>query len=430
MTIQDLYQIFLEFPVVSTDTRKITKDCLFFALKGKNFDGNQFAADAITKGAAFAIVDNCKLEKNNHFICVDDVLETLQQLATIHRNHFNIPVIGITGTNGKTTTKELTAALLSTTYNVLATKGNLNNHIGVPLMLLQITDETEIAIIEMGASKRGDIQELCKIANPNLGLITNIGTAHIEGFGSTENLLLTKKELFDAVMANNGTIFYCCDKNFFEAINFKNTITYGSSKDCFIQGKILGNNFFLQMEVNYNEVTYPIETRLVGNYNFENVLAAFSIGHFFGIQPEKTINAIAEYTPENNRSQLLETENNKIIADAYNANPSSMTAAISNLTNTASEQPKVLILGDMLELGKISDFEHQKLVNELKSLKFEAYYLVGPSFYTVKTNDSRFHQFNTTSELKSFLTANPLKNKLILLKGSRGIALEKIIEVL
>ena len=430
MTVQDLYQIFLEFPIVSTDTRKIKKDCLFFALKGENFNGNKFAEEAINKGAAYAIIDNPELKKNDQFIYVDDVLKTLQQLARIHRNHFNIPLLGITGTNGKTTTKELAAAILSTNYNVLATKGNLNNHIGVPLMLLQITDETEIAIIEMGASKRGDIEELCNIANPTLGLITNIGTAHIEGFGSAENLLLTKKELFDAVIQNKGTIFYSCEQNNFENINYKNTITYGSSKNCTVSGTISQNDFFLQMDINYNDTNITVKTNLVGNYNFENVLAAFSIGLFFNIQPQEATNAISNYYPENNRSQFLETPNNQIIADAYNANPSSMIAAISNFASLSTTKQKVLILGDMLELGKVSKTEHQNLINIIEQYDFESIFLVGKSFFETETEKSHFQKFKTATELKTYLTSNPLENKLILLKGSRGIALEKIIEIL
>ncbi|RKX17020.1 MAG: UDP-N-acetylmuramoyl-tripeptide--D-alanyl-D-alanine ligase, partial [Candidatus Zixiibacteriota bacterium] len=334
------------------------------------------------------------------------------------------------GTNGKTTTKELVAAILSSNYNVLATKGNLNNHIGVPLMLLQITDETEIAIIEMGANKRGDIKELCDIANPTLGLITNIGTAHIEGFGSAESLFLTKKELFDAVIQNKGTIFYSCNQNNFENIEYKNTITYGSSKDCTIFGNVLQNGFFFHMNINYNDANIAIKTNLVGNYNFENVLAAFSIGHFFNIPPEKAIDAISNYYPDNNRSQFLETPHNQIIADAYNANPSSMKVAISNFALLSTTKQKVLILGDMLELGKISKAEHQNLINELEKSDFETIFLVGNSFFSTKTNKIQFQKFKTTTELKTHLSANPLKNKLILLKGSRGIALEKIIEVL
>ena len=430
MTIKDLYQIFLEFPTVSTDTRNIKKDCLFFALKGENFDGNKFAEEAIEKGAAYAIIDNPNLKENKQFIYVNDTLKTLQQLAAIHRNHFKIPLIGITGTNGKTTTKELIAAILSTNYKVLATKGNLNNHIGVPLMLLQITDETEIAIIEMGASKRGDIKELCDIANPTLGLITNIGTAHIEGFGSAENLLLTKKELFDAVIQNKGTIFYSCEQNNFRDIKYQNAITYGLSKNCVINGTVSQSNFFLQMNINYNGINIPIKTNLVGSYNSENVLAAFSVGHFFSIHPEKAINAISNYYPDNNRSQFLETSHNQIIADAYNANPSSMKAAISNFASLSSTKQKVVILGDMLELGKVSKIEHQNIINELGQYNLETIFLVGNSFFQAETDNIKFQKYKTTTELKAYLSANPLKDKLILLKGSRGIALEKIIEVL
>jgi len=429
MTTQELYQIFLKFPTISTDTRNITKNCLFFALKGEHFDANQFAEKALEKGAAYAIIDNCKFKKNNQFICVNDVLETLQQLAAFHRRHFNIPILGITGTNGKTTTKELTNAILSTTYNTLATKGNLNNHIGVPLMLLQITDTTEIAIIEMGASKSGDIKFLCDIANPTLGLITNIGTAHIEGFGSEKKLFLTKKELFDYVIKNNGCIFYNADNKQFRAINYDNSITYCLSKDCKIQGKLATSDFYLKLIINYNEQIYPIKTNLIGNYNLENILAAFSVGQFFNVQPEKAILAISNYIPQNNRSQFIETKNNRIIADAYNANPSSMAAAISNF-ETIHGNSKILILGDMLELGKISIKAHQELINNLKNTAFDKIFLVGKNFSLTKFDTPKIMSFKTTDEIKSFLKINPLINKFILLKGSRGMALEKIIEVL
>jgi len=429
MTTQALYQIFLEFPTVCTDTRNITKDCLFFALKGEHFDANQFAEEAIEKGAAYAIIDQCKFKKNDKFICVKNVLETLQQLAAFHRQHFNIPILGITGTNGKTTTKELTNAILSTTYNTLATKGNLNNHIGVPLMLLQITDATEIAIIEMGASQPGDIKLLCEIANPTLGLITNIGTAHIEGFGSEKNLFLTKKELFDYVIKHNGTIFYNADNKKLRAIKYDNAITYGTSKNYQVYGEIEKSDFYLKLIIHHDEHSYPIKTSLVGNYNLENILAAFSVGQFFNIQPEEVIHAISNYIPQNNRSQFIETKNNRIIADAYNANPSSMAAAISNF-ETMTGNSKILILGDMLELGKISVTAHQELINNINTTAFEKIFLVGENFSLTKFNEPKITSFKSTDEIKSFFKINPLKNKFILLKGSRGMALEKIIEVL
>jgi len=429
MTTQALYQIFLEFPTISTDTRNITKNCLFFALKGDHFDANQFAEDAIEKGAAYAIIDHCKFKKNDKFICVKNVLETLQQLAAFHRRHFNIPILGITGTNGKTTTKELTNAILSTTYNTLATKGNLNNHIGVPLMLLQITDATEIAIIEMGASKQGDIKLLCDIANPTLGLITNIGTAHIEGFGSEKNLFLTKKELFDHVIKHNGCIFYNAENKQFRAIDYDNSIMYSTSNNYQVHGELIKSDFYLKLVIHYNEHSYPIKTNLIGSYNLENILAAFSVGQFFNIDTEKAIQAISNYIPQNNRSQFIETKNNRIISDAYNANPSSMAAAISNFETMAGNS-KILILGDMLELGKISYTAHQELINNLNTTAFEKIFLVGKNFSLTKFNNPGIISFKSTNEIKSFLKINPLINKFILLKGSRGMALEKISEVL
>jgi len=430
MTIQDLYSIFFKFPIICTDSRKIIKDCLFFALKGENFDGAKFAGEAIDKGAAFAIIDNCKYAKGKQFICVDNVLKTLQELANYHRNHFDIPVLGITGTNGKTTTKELIAKILATSYNIVATKGNLNNHIGLPLMLLQITNSTEIAVLEMGASKRGDIKELCNIANPTLGLITNIGTAHIEGFGSLENLYHTKKELFDSVITNQGTIFFNKDYSYFKSIDYIKSITYGTSENTIIRGKILNSDLFLKLAITLNNNIHILETKFIGKYNFENILAAVSVGHFFNIPIQKAIEAISCYIPDNNRSQLIETGRNKIISDAYNANPTSMMAAISNFMSIAVSIPKTLILGDMLELGKISSQEHQNIVKQLENMSFEKIFLVGNLFFKTQTKSSAFLKFLSTEELKNYLNENPITGNMILIKGSRGIALENIIKLL
>lgn len=431
ITIDTIYDIFLEYPVISTDTRIIKKDSIFFALKGNNFNGNAFAQDAIAKGAAYSIIDEPKYCKDKHCICVDNVLETLQQLATIHRNHFPVPVLGITGTNGKTTTKELIASVLATDYNILATKGNLNNHIGLPLMVLQITDETEIAIFEMGASKRGDIKKLCEIAQPDYGLVTNIGTAHIESFGNTENVYFTKKELFDSVMKKNGKIFFNPNNPYFKKLNYGNITVFGRDKNCKIHCKTNDHNIYLNIEAHIDENHFNINTNLVGNYNIDNVLAALTVGNFFGISNEKIKAAIENYRPTNNRSQLIETKRNTIIADAYNANPDSMHAALQNFHDINSNKEKVLILGDMLELGSISNDEHFKLYKEIKTLGFLEIYLVGKQFYEViKQSDALTEVFESTHELFKYVRQHPINNKLILLKGSRGIALEKIIDEL
>ncbi len=429
-TAENIYEIFLEYPVVSIDTRTIEEDSLFFALKGDNFNGNKFAEAALNKGAVYAIIDEPEYKKDDRYICVDNVLETLQQVAAIHRKHFSIPILGITGTNGKTTTKELIAAVLETDYNVLATKGNLNNHIGVPLTILQITDETEIAIIEMGASKRGDIKELCDIAQPDFGLITNIGTAHIEGFGSTLNVYLTKKELFDSVIEKNGRVFYNSDNSYFNKTDYSNASIYGTDSDCTIHGTSIEGNMFLNVETRIDEETFIINTNLIGNYNIVNVLAAVAIGNFFGISNEKIKTSIEKYRPFNNRSQLIDTESNTIIADAYNANPNSMQAALQNFHDIKTDKQKVLILGDMLELGSVSKEEHIKLYNEIKELGFVEIYLIGKIFSENIKPYALTKVFNNTQELSEYIKQNPIRNKFILLKGSRGIALEKILEEL
>jgi UDP-N-acetylmuramoyl-tripeptide--D-alanyl-D-alanine ligase len=411
---------------VSTDSRQIRVGCLYIALKGENFDGNLFAEKAIAEGARYAIVDNAQLANEENIFYVPNGLLFLQQLAHAHRLRFDIPIIGITGSNGKTSTKELVNAVLQTKYKVLCTQGNLNNHIGVPLTLLQLNAGHELAIIEMGANKPLDIDELCRIATPTLGLITNIGKAHLEGFINFEGVLKTKSELYDHVAAQEGGIFVNAeDPILLKAAQKRSTqiFTYGE-QNSELQGQLAYLDPYVHFSWTFQDYSSPIiHTQIIGKYNFFNFLAALRIGMHFEIEPDLLNNAIANYRPTNKRSQVEKTANNTVIIDCYNANPSSMHSALASFVEM--EHPdKLVILGDMLELGTDGPAEHQKTLDFISHQKLK-YITVGPIFQNLNREG-----YLNVDILKQFLGQVPIKDKLILLKGSRGIALEKLIDCL
>ncbi len=428
MEIKQLYKIFLSCQQkISTDTRKIEEGSLFFALKGANFNGNTFTQKALELGAAFSIIDEAEYVSSDKCILVDDVLHTLQQLANYHRNQFSIPVFGITGSNGKTTSKELVGAVLSTQFEVLVTEGNLNNHIGVPLTLFKLKPNHQIAIIEMGANKPGDIAELSAIAQPNFGVITNIGKAHIEGFGSLEGVEKTKKELYQSIFQSKGTLFINADDELLmRSLPSVDLVTYGNTGN--ISGKVVDMNPFLvfkwkNVAANYESNNVP--TQLVGDYNLPNFLLAITIGTYFKI-PNETISwALEKYTPSNNRSQITKTEHNTLIVDCYNANVSSMELSIKNFANMKVKNGWA-ILGNMLELGDISKQEHQNIVDLVVRLNLKAHF-VGSEFLKV-TIPTNYQVFDQTTDLMTYLKQHPITDATVLLKGSRGTKLETLIQ--
>jgi UDP-N-acetylmuramoyl-tripeptide--D-alanyl-D-alanine ligase len=425
----NIYKLFSAFPKISTDSRKIEKDSLFFALKGKNFNGNKFAADSLKKGAAYAIIDEDEYVSSERTILVKNVLDTLTELANLHRKKLNIPILAITGTNGKTTTKELVATILEQKFNVSYTQGNLNNHIGVPLTLLRMTKETQFGVVEMGANHPGEIAELCKIAEPNFGLITNIGKAHLEGFGSFEGVIKTKSELYNYIKEANGIFFYNHDNSLLREIasKYKSAIKFGSENADFV-GELLNSPPFVNIKSNFKKGVLYLNTNLIGNYNFENILAAACIGNHFGVDPIKIQKALKDYYPNNNRSQLIKINKFKIIMDAYNANPTSMQASIKSFLST-NKTSSCLILGDMMELGEYSEKEHTSILKLLEELSPNDVYLVGSEFLEVAT-EFKFKTFSNVVHLNKHLESNPIKNGNILIKGSRGIQLEKVLDYL
>ena len=424
--IEEIYNAFLSCnQQVTTDTRNIAKNDLFFALKGPNFNGNKFAEKALELGAKFAVIDESEYFIDGKTFLVENVLETLQSLARFHRENINIPVVAITGTNGKTTTKELLGAVLSSQYNILITQGNLNNHIGVPLTILQLTKEHEIAVIEMGASKIGDIKELVEIALPDYGIITNVGKAHLEGFGDEETIKKTKFELYDFVIENKGAVVVNKEDKVLTSYIPKDIekFTYGSFK-ADVTGKVVRQTPKLEMELTVEENAPKIlKTNLLGAYNRNNILAAACVGKIFNVSKENIEQSIAHYLPTNNRSQLVKTSKNTVIADCYNANPTSTMESLISFNQIESSQ-KLVILGDMLELGSSSEVEHQAIVDYLENTSLKAI-LVGGCYQ--KTN-SGFRTFKDTLELIPFLKQNSLVNSLVLLKGSRGIKLEMLLK--
>lgn len=425
MDISDLYELFIHHRQVSTDSRNCPKNGLFFALKGARFDGNKYAEEALKAGAAYAIIDDPAYAMGDRCILVDNTLKTLQQLAHRHRKALGTPLIAVTGTNGKTTTKELLAAVLSTKYNVLYTEGNLNNEIGVPLTLLRLTIDHEMAVVEMGANHPGEIKALCEIAAPNYGVITNVGQAHLEGFGSFEGVLHTKGELYDYLRHTHGKIFIQKENAALQSIaKGLEQITYGQVEGDFAVGHVVSADPYLMFDWKQQGKVHTVETHLIGNYNLNNLLVAVAAGRYFKIPAERISRAIAAYEPTNHRSQLLQTARNEVIVDAYNANPSSMQAALDNFARLTC-QPKAVILGDMYELGEQSDALHQEIVDQLQTTGIDTVWLCGPHFAQTK---NEYKTFPTTAELQDYLKAHPLEGYHILLKGSHAMAFESLIE--
>jgi len=439
-TIEQLYQLYLQHPVISTDTRKITPGSLFFALKGDKFDANTFAQKAVEAGAAYAIIDNPEYATGENFLLVDDVLTALQNLAGHHRSQLNIPVIGLTGTNGKTTTKELINAVLSQKFKTLATQGNLNNHIGVPLTILTINSSHQMAVIEMGANHQKEIALLCTIAQPTHGLITNVGKAHLEGFGGVEGVKKGKGELYDYLMLENRIAFINSDdKTLLEmqkARGLNNVVYYGKNgnADNLVSGRLLDNSPFLTFKWHDKKsLSHNVKSQLTGSYNLDNILAATCIGCFFGLDSDEVNQGIEGYQPKNNRSQITKTATNTLICDFYNANPSSMFVAIDNMDKVQAGH-KVMILGDMFEMGAESAVEHTAVIEKAMSANVDERIFIGKDFSSQQTEVDNTNLINTTFYMTAEdaiigLKTNPITNATILIKGSRGMALERLVEL-
>jgi len=423
--IEFIYSIFKQFPSIQTDTRKLQKGDIYFALKGTNFNGNQFALQALELGAAYAIVDESISEENNQIIKVDNALLTLQQLAKYHRQQLNIPVIAITGSNGKTTTKELVSVVLSSHFTTYTTQGNLNNHIGVPLTILQIKTNAQIAVVEMGANHQKEIEGYCLYTLPTHGLITNCGKAHLEGFGGVEGVKKGKGELYDFIRANDGCIFINGDYDYLQLMSrgINKRVVY-STHDGDIVGNIIAEDPFLIVSIKDNADLSAINTQLVGGYNLPNVLAAVAIGNYFKIPFSKIKSAIESYVPSNSRSQLIKAGSNNIIVDAYNANPSSMKLAIENFAKIDAPQ-KIVLIGGMKELGEDSIEEHQAIINLINNYTWYKVVLVGNDFDKVIHS---YQYFETSLLAKDWFVKQQFSDAYILIKGSRSIQMEKIIE--
>ena len=424
--IERIYELYKGAYTVTTDSRTITPGCVFVALKGEHFDGNDFALKVAEEGiAACVIADRKDLPKHDRLFVVDDSLKALQELAKHHRERLGLPIIGITGTNGKTTTKELVSAVLSKKYNIVFTLGNFNNQLGVPLTLLRIKPEVELAVVEMGASHPGDIDELTNLGEPNFGMITNIGRAHLRDFGGYEGVIRTKNEMYQYIAAHKGLLFVNKDNDLLMGLAKDiNKVTYGTCQEADVHGKILSANPYLSVEWN----GYRIDTQLVGDYNFENVMAAICIGKYFKVEDKDIVEALSSYHPTNNRSQVIDTGKNRVVMDAYNANPTSMGHAIRNFRNICSDH-NVLILGDMLELGEESEKEHKAIIELLKELKFQLVFLVGQEFSKVASNSTYF-RLTDVDKLIRYIQLNPISGYDILVKGSNGIHLNKLIDSL
>ncbi|MFD0762889.1 UDP-N-acetylmuramoyl-tripeptide--D-alanyl-D-alanine ligase [Lutibacter aestuarii] len=419
MNIEQLYKLYSENYLVDTDSRKIRKGSIYFALKGENFNGNKFALQAIKSGASYAIVDESEYNNSPNTILVKNTLKTLQELANFHRKQLNIPILSLTGSNGKTTTKELINSVLSKKYKTTATLGNLNNHIGVPLTLLKMTPETEIGIVEMGANHINEIEFLCKIAEPNYGYITNFGKAHLEGFGSLEGVIKGKSELYNFLKKTNGTAFVNTD----DKIQVKQSV--GLHLIEFNKAMIQFINALPFVKVKFKKLI--IESNLIGSYNYYNIAAAIAIGNHFKVTTKEIKNAIENYLPTNNRSQIIEKNTTKIILDAYNANPSSMTAALENFNQITTSNKKIVILGDMFELGETSWVEHQKIAELASSYNFSEIHLIGKAFSTTTVKNAFVYEsFDAFKCSINYLNYN---NSTILIKGSRGMALERVLDL-
>lgn len=436
MKTEQLYQIYLKHPNISTDTRKIVKSCLFFALKGESFDANEFAGKALENGAAFAIIDDERYAIDSRFLVVEDVLKCLQSLAAFHRKQLNIPVIAITGSNGKTTTKELINSVLSQHCRTYATEGNLNNHIGVPITLLSIKSDCDIAIIEMGANHQKEIEFLCTLARPGYGLITNVGKAHLEGFGGIEGVKIAKGELYEYLANSGGTVFINSDNHALVDMsrerNVIKVVEYGKGGYNFISARLTENSPLLAVEWQINnqenEKIYLAESNLPGIYNFENIVAAICVGSFFKLSPEQVNQGIKAYIPQNSRSQILKTKRNTIICDYYNANPSSMMVALDNLQEIDAKS-KVIILGDMFELGIESAMEHRLILDKAMETSSTRRIFIGEEFFKMGTVvNAEFYR--NTMDASLALKKRPLTGSTVLLKGSRGMKLESLLSFL
>jgi UDP-N-acetylmuramoyl-tripeptide--D-alanyl-D-alanine ligase len=429
MTIETLYALFEVNPIVTTDSRNCPSGSIFIALKGENFNGNLFAKQALNLGCSYAVVDEADAVTDEHILLVDDCLKTLQGLAAHHRQQFKIPVIGITGTNGKTTTKELMSSVLEKKFNVLHTLGNLNNHIGVPLTLLRLNTSHEIAVIEMGANHPGEIRDLTEIVKPDFGLITNVGKAHLEGFGSFEGVIKTKGELYDYLRSSGGKIFINMENPYLRSIaKGIGHIAYATKAGYPLWGETLSCSPFLKLRwfTDYSENHNEAQTNLIGSYNLENAVAAICVGQHFGVTPAQIRCALEEYIPSNNRSQLKKTESNTLIIDAYNANPTSMAAAIKNFQQYKAPK-KAVILGSMKELGNQSEEEHKNLAFNIAANNFDRVFLIGSEF--IATN-SDYPIFENAGDFTDYLKEQPLQGYTILIKGSRGNMLERIVPFL
>lgn len=427
MTIEQLYELYLQHPSIQTDTRKLKEGDIFFALSGPNFNGNDFAEKAIDLGAAYAVVDAEITNENGRILKADNVLDSLQLLAKFHREQFNIPFIAITGSNGKTTTKELVSAVLASQFKTYTTQGNLNNHIGVPLTLLQVREDAEMAVIEMGANHQKEIEGYCRYAKPTHGIITNCGKAHMEGFGGIDGVKKGKGELFDYLRNNNGTAFIFKDYEYLEEMSngLENIATYGTTEG-YVTGEILSSETFLRVQITNKESPAIIQTQLVGDYNLPNVLCAVTMGKYFDVPLEKIIHSIENYAPSNSRSQMLVKGSNHVILDAYNANPTSMRLAIENIAKIKSDS-KVLMLGGMMELGKESMQEHQNIIEIIKKYLWNKVVLVGGDFAKIA---HPFLYFNNSTEAAYWCHEQNFHDSYFLIKGSRSIQMEKIAESL
>ena len=432
MKTEILYHLFQKHPKVITDSRKIERGCLFFALKGERFNGNKYAAQAIEEGAAYAIIDEKKYQKDNRFLLVENVLVALQKLATYHRRQFLQPVLAITGSNGKTTTKELISSILNNHYKCHFTKGNLNNHIGVPLTLLELELDSDIAVIEMGANHVGEIKILCEIAEPTHGVITNIGKAHLEGFGGIEGVKKGKSELYKFLEKNNGIAFVNTDEAYLtELSNNVKKVLYKKSDHPDIDNApyetvFKSANPFVEIGfLSKKDNLETVQTQLLGKYNFNNIMTAIAIGRYFRVPFQKIKEALENYKPTNNRSQIVEKDSNTFILDAYNANPTSMKNALENFSKLKAT-PKIAVLGDMLELGEYSVTEHLQILNQAKSLGIQQIVLVGSEFKKVIA-DSDLH-FQDVHQLKEWFLKQDFHNSHFLIKGSRGIQLEAMLK--
>lgn len=425
MNIQEIHKLFLQCKSVSIDTRKIEKDSMFFAIKGENFDANTFAKQALDLGALFVVIDNESYFIDERTILVNNSLETLQELAKFHRNYLQLPIVALTGSNGKTTTKELINVVLSKKFKTKATVGNLNNHIGVPLTLLSFTKETEMGIVEMGANHKKEIEFLCEIAQPDYGYITNFGKAHLEGFGGVEGVIEGKSEMYKYLAANDKLVFVNLEDPIqIEKSKGIKSFTFGVNKEAAdLKIKDIQANPFVVVE--YDD--FKVESHLIGLYNANNINAAVAIGKFFNVEDAAIKQAIENYIPENNRSQLLKKGSNQIILDAYNANPSSMAVAITNFLQLEN-QNKIMILGDMFELGNESEQEHKIIIDSLLNQNKSVCYLIGKHFYENKVLSENIHFFESFDAFAAYLKTIQFNDNTILIKGSRGMALERTLE--